>query len=478
MREWMYVYMVIRILWGIFLGIILIVGFKRSWKAEHDLSSRQDTEKSDAVVWMDPMVFLMLIVYFALCSLFMDVLYIVGMAMDILIFISLYFTVLLLLMPLIRRVYTAKTCAVFWLVPVFLFYQPHILYQWILTFPYYVIYVPAPVFRWFLFIWTAGFIVFFLFQLISHMLYCSRMKKDSYPVTDPAILKKWDEKKESIHFHCPAELRYCGRIRTPVTVGLRMKRQITYLPEVKYTLSDLDLIFSHELHHIHRKDTHTKFFLRFCNALVWIHPFVWAAVRKAEEDLELSCDEIVLEKASPDMRRQYAELLLTTAGNSKGYTTCLSGAAKALRYRIRHTMADSRKKLGMGLLFLVMLVSVLSVGKIAVSTDRQQVKELIHTDAGAISKVWIMSGRKGENQERMIQNSRAVERYLSEKKADRMLYRYMPDSDAAERTLSFLTAGEEYVVLTDQYMEIRCDGKNSWYYIREPMDWDYLLTIR
>ena len=77
------------------------------------------------------------------------------------------------------------------------------------------------------------------------------------------------------------------------------------------------MVFSHELAPMCRGEIRTPgAFLEFCKALGWFHPLVWAAVRKAQDDLELSCDEIVLEKYDADRRKKYAELLLVTAGES------------------------------------------------------------------------------------------------------------------------------------------------------------------
>ena len=111
-----------------------------------------------------------------------------------------------------------------------------------------------------------------------------------------------------------------------------------------YTEEEAELIFLHELHHIQRNDTHTKFFLKFCTALGWFLPFIWIAVKKAEADLELSCDEIVLKDADDHKRKKYAELLLTTAGGPIGFTTCLSASAQSLRYRMRATLEQKEKK--------------------------------------------------------------------------------------------------------------------------------------
>ena len=44
-------------------------------------------------------------------------------------------------------------------------------------------------------------------------------------------------------------------------------------------------------------------------------------MRKSADDFELSCDESVLLAQPQPVRRQYAELLLKTAGDERGFTT-------------------------------------------------------------------------------------------------------------------------------------------------------------
>ena len=60
------------------------------------------------------------------------------------------------------------------------------------------------------------------------------------------------------------------------------------------------------------------------------------AARKSADDLELSCDETVLAGEDSGSRKRYAELILKTAGDERGFTTCLSATATALRYRLKN----------------------------------------------------------------------------------------------------------------------------------------------
>ena len=78
------------------------------------------------------------------------------------------------------------------------------------------------------------------------------------------------------------------------------------LPLRAYTPDELHLIFRHEMIHICRGDSVSKFFLTFCTALCWFNPLMWRAMRNSAEDMELSCDESVLQEADSATRRESA----------------------------------------------------------------------------------------------------------------------------------------------------------------------------
>lgn len=241
--------------------------------------------------------------------------------------------------------------------------------------------------------------VIFTIQVISHLRFTKKLRENSRSVGDDSLLEQWNKMKKDMEIPLAVDIRYCSEIKTPLTLGMRMKNTTAYLPERSFTDEEAELILAHELHHIRRRDTHMKFFLRFCCAFGWIHPLVWMAVRKAEDDLELSCDEIVLKDADKEKRRRYAELLLSIAGDSRGYSTCLSASAKSLRYRLRAALPVKNKRKGVVLLFLIMIVSGLCTGRLALSTDRGTLTELAGLDTAGISNADFQSDRYDDSHE-------------------------------------------------------------------------------
>lgn len=475
-----------RLFWALFLGGMLAGNFRQSWNAENGKKDIFTRQRSDTAVWIDPIGFpIILFIFWTIpvlgvnTRLSSQIEFLTAASADMLLIISIYFTVLLLFLPLLRKYFTARTCAAFWLIPVFLLSQPVMMYYTIPLPPAVYLYIPQVILTALRSIWITGFLLIFSVQIISHVSFIRILRKTSCPVEDPVLLEKWDAVREEMDYSVPVELRYSSAVKTPLSVGMRKKREITYLPERKFTETEAELIFRHELHHLQRKDTHTKFVLRFCNALGWIHPLVWLAVQKAEEDLELSCDEIVLKGAGPDKRIQYARLLLSIAGDSSGFTTCLSASAKTLRYRLKGVASGKAKRLGMGLLFVVMALSSLAAGRIALVTARGSAGEVTGLDLRQVTGVNI---QQPENEESLpVTDTEAFSQYLSELKVEKCLTVYEEERDSAKLWLDgdFGESGTGFS-LTDDYFTIydrKDDNVKQQYYVSVPVDWEYIKSL-
>lgn len=494
MSDLTYAY-IMRIFWALFLAVMVAAAFRVSWKLENGKKTMENS-RTDTTVWIDPVIFVVLLIMhlslvlisYVRCKGFT---YALSALIDIFLFVSIYFTLLLLLLPVLRKHYTARTCATLWLIPVFLFYQPYMVANITIELPYAVFYIPGNIMELLFGIWLAGFLIILAVQVASHLSFSRELKSDSRPVEDPAVTHLWERGMKKIRLNLPVKLRFSNRVSTPLTVGMRKKHKITYLPEKEYTEEELKLIFSHELHHIQRNDTHTKFFLKFCNALGWPHPFVWLAVKRAEEDLELSCDEIVLKDADSERRRTYANLLLTTAGNSRGFTTCLSASAKTLKYRMKETVKGKQKRLGIGLLFLVMFLSCFTLGKIAFATDRMGMAEAMRLEEIEISCASLNERtEKTEDEEKPseptpaeIKDVNSLSDYLSGRQVEKMVYNYQPGAPIQEQEDLILYGEIESTDVTfsifGEYMEIYPYGYTDHvlYHITEPLDWEYIRTL-
>ena len=282
--------------------------------------------------------------------------------------ISALYTVLLVSLPLLRRHFSARACATAWLLPSMLcgimaVFSPISYYSEPSLF---TLDVPEVLTAALLLLWAIGFIAIFGRFLYRHLRLLRQLSRTATPECSEDVLTIWKEEQEALHLKTPILLMRCADIRSPFSIGHTKKTRMCVLPMRAYTAHELRLIFRHELHHLRRRDTDSKLFFAFIAAFCWYNPLVWIAFRQAADDLELSCDEVVLADADETERNCYANLILNTAAEAKGFTTCLSARASSLRYRLRGIMQTRKTSAGTLMLMALMFVFFMCYGYIGV----------------------------------------------------------------------------------------------------------------
>ena len=139
------------------------------------------------------------------------------------------------------------------------------------------------------YIWVLGIIALFVYSLISVLLLKRKLK--SAELIEQNIFE-------------------AKNLKTPFVLGLI--RPKIYLP-FGLNASERSYILLHEQTHIHRKDHIIKIFAFFILSIHWFNPFVWVAFMLMSTDMELSCDERVLKEMNDDIKKPYANSLLSLA---------------------------------------------------------------------------------------------------------------------------------------------------------------------
>lgn len=281
-----------------------------------------------------------------------------------------YYPLLLLILPLLRRVVSARCCAVLGTLPAFLFafgFLTNLIQLWP---PKIAIRLPRGLPAVLIVVWLAGAGAVLLWKAVEHRYFRHVILGPAWEVTDEETLELWDYEQQRIERpkDKPIPLAISPTATSPVTIGLFASTQVTALPDRTYTQEELELIFRHELRHVQRLDSSTKLFYTVCLAFCWFYPPMWLVYRNATADLELSCDEMVLDRADEGRREQYARLLLSQAGDDRGFSTCLSGSAKALEHRLKNILHPRRRLEGAVLVTLTM-VALLALGSSVAVTD-------------------------------------------------------------------------------------------------------------
>lgn len=389
--------------------------------------------------------------------------------------ICLYYLLLMPVLPFLRRHISARACAVLWMLPNYL-YLTQMSYME-LPAPRWVAEAPLSLVQTLLALWLIGFVAVLGWKTVSHLIFRARILRGAVPVSNPAVLEVWYQEVGAARFRNPKfRLVTSPAVRTPLSVGLFRRSVRVVLPERDYTPEELALIFRHELVHIGREDAWNKFFLVFCTALCWFNPLMWTAAKKSSEDLELSCDETVLLGADDGLKRRYADLLLQTAGDERGFTTCLSASAGALRYRLKSVVEPKKKPSGALVVGLVFFLLCMSSGYVALAYGESTGSELIYKSRPPETYTLrhISAG------DYVCTDEAALVRYLSGLRMERISGNYsFEEAEGRPWTLFFETPeGTLAVELSDRFARLApLYGKRptpEYYYLPDGADWELL----
>ena len=287
--------------------------------------------------------------------------------------LTVYYVLLALLMPWLRRRISSWACGALWLVPNVLYILARDNMR--LPAPLLVIKTSEGLMSALLGVWFAGFLLIMAWKTAEHLLFRRRVLKNAEKLTSPL----WEEIFGQVCTHSGNRppLYRSAEVWTPLTIGLFAGARVVVLPERDYTDEELRLVLTHEAVHIARCDAASKLALVSVTALFWFDPLVWLAMRRSADDIELSCDESVTLGADEAERRRYAVLILSSAGDERGFTTCLSARASSLRYRLRQIMKPAAKRSGALLIGFAAFFLILGCGHIAFAYGGGTGEELI-----------------------------------------------------------------------------------------------------
>ena len=406
-----------------------------------------------------------------------------GLLLDTLIALSVYYAILLPVLPLLRRVVSARACATLWILPAFLYWLPHMWRNYPIV-PKLVLRMPPELGEILGTVWLVGFVAVLAWRIAGHFLFRREVLTDAYAVTDRAILDLWEREMRLIERKKPIPLLYSPRITSPMTVGKSNRAIRTLLPERRYSVQELQLIFRHELRHVQRLDVDTKMFYAFCEAMCWFNPLVWIAMRRAAADLELSCDEMVLYGKEERERRQYAELLLDSAGDDRGFTTCLSASAKTLRYRLKNVMRQRERLDGTLLVAVCLAALLLCTGMVVVTRSYGTVENVIFQQAQMRELGYVAIAEEGYEPayKRLEEVYGWDEAKITEMLGQLRVVKVMQTTDAIDfdnERMACLNWKGLWLELSDEWLVVAkssaADIKGT-YRVDSPVDWENLYA--
>lgn len=381
-----------------------------------------------------------------------------------------YYAVLALLMPALRERISGWACVSLWLLPnVMYIFQ---IQRFAAGMPLFVLVTNGDLAFTLLRVWLAGCCLLMLYKIAEHLIFRRRILRGAVEA-EPEAQELFVEELEQAQYRGrrPLLLR-SGAVATPLSIGMFRSTLRIVLPERAYSEEELRLVLRHEIVHICHDDASAKFSLVSVVAMCWFNPLVWLAMSRSAEDLELSCDEAVLFGAPKDERRRYADLLLSTAGDARGFTTCLSATGRSLRYRLKNVMQPPMKAGGALAVGLAVFFMLLCFGQVALAYGGGEGRDIIF-NAHELSKYSLEDDR--------VSDEEALIAYLASLDLRELTGNYDFDTyTARHRGFTFEgPQGQVYVGLYDEAVEVLIyseDRRLHTYYVPGGVDWEYVDT--
>lgn len=205
--------------------------------------------------------------------------------------------------------------------------------------------------------YLAGAAAFLLYQGVSYALFRRTVRRWKRDVARADYASLLSDTARDLGVSAP-EMIVCEAISTPAVTGLLRPRLL--LPHERYDVQELRYILRHELCHLKRRDMLLKLVLLAANAMHWFNPVVYLMLRQADEDIELACDSAATDDLDRAERAAYSRTLLAAVQSSVRAlpaTTCFGGTVERLKRRITNVLG-AQKKRGLGVVALVLALTL------------------------------------------------------------------------------------------------------------------------
>lgn len=205
--------------------------------------------------------------------------------------------------------------------------------------------------------YLAGAAAFLLYQGVSYALFRRTVRRWKRDVARADYAFLLYDTARDLGVSAP-EMIVCEAISTPAVTGLLRPRLL--LPHERYDVQELRYILRHELCHLKRRDMLLKLVLLAANAMHWFNPVVYLMLRQADEDIELACDSAATDGLELPERAAYSRTLLAAVQSSVRAlpaTTCFGGTVERLKRRITNVLG-AQKKRGLGVVALVLALTL------------------------------------------------------------------------------------------------------------------------
>lgn len=187
-------------------------------------------------------------------------------------------------------------------------------------------------------IWISGVIILLLFSVLSYLKIVAKVRtatwiKDKFYETD--------------------------QIDTPFVCGFLSPK--IYIP-TGMNDDELSYILLHEKIHIKRRDYLIKPFAFLLVILHWFNPIMWVSYALMSKDMEMSCDESVVNKMGPQVKGKYSTSLISLAVGKRQFLTGspLAFGESNVKARIKNILTYRRPSRWMMVVYVI-LIAILAI---------------------------------------------------------------------------------------------------------------------
>ncbi len=209
-------------------------------------------------------------------------------------------------------------------------------------------------------VWLTGMILFLAYHLIKHYRFLKLATRWGEDIPDEQTLALLENLKAQMGISQQIGLQICGSIGSPMLIGFINPRIV--FPNTDFALDEIRFILKHELVHFKRKDLWYKSMVLIAAAIHWFNPLIYLMVKAIDIQCEMSCDAEVVRSMGADIRLSYSETIIGAVRYKSRITTAFStnfyGSKKRMKSRIFSIMDTGKKKTGLAILCVALILTV------------------------------------------------------------------------------------------------------------------------
>ncbi len=219
------------------------------------------------------------------------------------------------------------------------------------------------VFRLAAIIWALGTAAMALGQFASYQRFRRRALEGMVPVEESWIRSVCIQAAKEAGCGTVTSLYRSRAVSTPLVLGFAVP--VMLIPQRKdYSWAELRMVFLHECTHVKKKDLWYKLIFTVGICLLWFQPLAYLLKAAAFCDVEVACDQSVVEGKAEADRKAYADFLLNSLRKGRDrelpYSAYFYNSKAVMKARLS-VVEDMRERSGLPGTVVCVLVAAVTI---------------------------------------------------------------------------------------------------------------------